>query len=124
MNIPATSLRFYRNADGMMFADAWGDPKTGAHSNFIRIPGGTTSPLHLHTSSYYGVVITGVVANERGVTDPDRPLMAGSYWYQKGREGHVTKCISQTECLIFVTSSGPFDFVVLTKPTAAGETAH
>jgi hypothetical protein len=113
VNVPVTALRFYRNDDGMMFADAWGDPKVGPHSNFIRIPGNTASPLHTHSSDYYGVVISGVVANERPSADPDRPLMPGSYWYQKGKEAHVTKCISPTECLIFVTSTGPFDFIVV-----------
>jgi len=111
LNIPVEELRFYQNRDGMIFADAWGDPQTGPHSNFIRIPPDTASPPHTHTSSYYGVVITGIVANERLGAAFDRPLRPGSYWFQKGSEKHVTKCLSAEACLIFVTSKGRFDYL-------------
>ena len=111
VNVPVEALQFYKNKDGLTFANGWGDPATGPHSNYIKMPGNTGSPPHIHSSSYYGVVISGVVSNER-LGDPDRPLAPGSYWYQKGRETHITKCISDAECLIFVTSKGPFDFKV------------
>jgi len=110
LTVPVTQMHFYQNKEGLTIANGWGDPATGAHSNFIKMAGNTASPLHTHSYSYYGVVINGVVANEPAVTSPDHPLAAGSYWYQKGGEPHVTKCISQTECLFFVTSKGPFDF--------------
>lgn len=110
VTVPVTSMHFYQNKEGLTIANGWGDPATGAHSNFIKMQGNTASPLHTHSYSYYGVVINGVVANEPTTTSPDHPLAAGSYWYQKGGEPHVTKCISQTECLFFVTSKGPFDF--------------
>jgi hypothetical protein len=79
----------------------------------IHIDGDTASPLHTHSASYYGVVIRGEVANEPTATAPERPLPVGSYWYQKGSEPHVTKCISHEECLIFVTSQRAFDFRVV-----------
>lgn len=113
------------NADGMMFADAWRNPATDPHSDFIRLPGKAASPLHAHSSSYYGVVVAGVVSNERrgGI---DRPLRVGSYWFQRGGEPHVTKCLSSTECLIFVTSGGRFDLHAVAGRSAAapdGESA-
>lgn len=107
-NTPVTELTFYELM-GMPVAKAYGDPARGAHSNYIKLPGGTVSPVHTHTADYYGVVISGVVANEQTPAGPDRPLPPGSYWYQRGGEPHVTKCISPTECLFFVTSSGSFD---------------
>lgn len=110
VTVPVTQMHFYQNKEGLTIANGWGDPATGAHSNFIKMEGNTASPLHTHSYSYYGVVINGVVANEPTTTSADHPLAAGSYWYQKGGEPHVTKCISQTECLFFVTSKGPFDF--------------
>lgn len=123
VNVPVTALKFYTSPEGLSLADARGDPRHGPHSNYIRIPAATGSPLHIHTSSYYGVVIAGVVSNERS-GDPDRPLMAGSYWYQKGKEPHITKCISQVECLIFVTSQGAFDFIPVAAPGAAARPGH
>lgn len=114
-NIPVEQLRFYKSRDGLIFANAWGDPASGPHSNFIKLAARYVSPLHVHTSSYYGVVVTGVVANERrGHTD--RALRPGSYWFQQGGEPHVTKCLSNSECLIFVTSKGKFDIRVVPDP--------
>jgi len=37
-------------------------------------------------------------------------LPAGSYYFQKGGERHVTKCISSNECVFFVSQNGKFDF--------------
>lgn len=105
-----TELSFY-DKGGMPFANGFGNPAAaGLHSNYIRLPGKTVSPVHTHTSDYYGVVITGVVANEPASRTGDRPLPPGSYWFQQGGQPHVTKCISPTECLFFVTQMGPFDF--------------
>jgi beta-alanine degradation protein BauB len=95
----------------MQVANAVGDPARTAHSNYIRMAGGTSSDLHVHSFDYYAVVITGVVVNERTAASPERRLMAGSLWYQKAKESHVTKCVSSTECIFFVTSPGPFDYV-------------
>jgi len=113
VDVALTDLHFYQDKEGLTVANGWGDPASGPHSNFMKIPGNFTSPRHIHTESYYGVVIAGVVVNQPETAGPDKPLMPGSYWYQKGNEPHVTKCISPTECLIFVTSKGPFDFVVV-----------
>jgi len=109
--VPVTELKFYQNKEGLTIANGWGDPASGAHSNYIKMAGGTASGVHTHSSSYYGVVVAGVVANEAPGATHDRPLSAGSYWYQKGGERHVTKCISQTECIFFVTSKGGFDYL-------------
>lgn len=109
--VPVTELKFYQDKEGLTVANGWGDPATGAHSNYIKMPGGTASGVHTHTYSYYGIVISGVVANEPPGSKQDHPLAPGSYWYQKGGEQHVTKCISQTECVFFVTSKGAFDYL-------------
>jgi hypothetical protein len=109
--VPVTDLKFYQNKEGLTIANGWGDPANGPHSNYIKMAGGTASGVHTHSESYYGVVIAGVVANEPPGSKQDRPLAPGSYWYQKGNEPHVTKCISQTECIFFVTAKGAFDYL-------------
>ncbi|MEG3175340.1 DUF4437 domain-containing protein [Sphingomonas sp. RB3P16] len=120
-NIPVERLHFYQSKEGLTFAKAWGDPAAGPHSNYIMLPGSYASPLHVHTSDYYGVVVSGVVTNERRA-QPDRPLRPGSYWFQRGGEPHTTKCLSREECLIFVTSHGSFDIRVVPDPAPAGQT--
>lgn len=123
VNMPAEQLRFYQNKDGLTFANAWGDPATGPHSNYIKLTGNTASPLHVHTSNYYGVVISGTVSNERRA-QPDQALRPGSYWFQKGGEPHVTKCLSTADCLIFVTSHGAFDIRPIPDPAPPGAPAE
>lgn len=118
--IPVERLQFYQNKEGFTVANGWSDPTTGPHSNFIKMPAGAKSGLHTHSFSYYGVVVAGVITNEASDDAAARPLKAGSFWFQKGGEPHVTNCLSAVECLIFVTSNGPFDFQKVTKPSSSG----
>ena len=62
------------------------------------------------TEDYWGVVISGVAVNVvPGGTEV--PLPVGSYWFQKGGERHITKCISPNECIFFINQSGSFDYI-------------
>src|SRR5437660_9574621 len=57
-----------------------------------------------------GVVISGVAVNGLpGSTDV--PLPIGSYWFQKGGERHITKCISPNECVFFISQNDKLDYV-------------
>jgi hypothetical protein len=92
-------------------APAYGDLAHGAHGTFIKMPAGFVSPVHTHTEDYWGVVISGVAVN--GLPgSPDVQLPVGSYWFQKGGERHVTKCVSPNECIFFISQHGKFDYVV------------
>jgi hypothetical protein len=91
-------------------APAYGDLAHGAHGTFIKMPAGFVSLIHIHTADYWGVVISGVAVNGLpGSHDIELPV--GSYWFQKGGERHVTKCISPNECIFFISQNGPFDYV-------------
>jgi len=91
-------------------APAYGDLAHGAHGTFIKMPAGFVSPIHIHTEDYWAVVISGVAVNGLpGSRDIELP--AGSYWFQKGGERHVTKCISPNECIFFISQHGRFDYV-------------
>lgn len=94
----------------LMAGPAYGDLAHGRHGTFIRMPAGFVSPDHTHTEDYFAVVIKGVGVNSQtGVQDV--PLPVGSYWFQKGEEPHVTKCVSKEECLFFIVQPGRFDYV-------------
>jgi beta-alanine degradation protein BauB len=91
-------------------APAYGDLTRGPHGTFIKMPAGFASPVHIHTEDYWGVVISGVAVNGvPGGTDVALPV--GSYWFQKGGEPHVTKCISPNECIFFISQQGKFDYI-------------
>ncbi len=117
VNTPVTALRYGPTgiSDGvhgeLEAAPAYGDLGHGPHGTFIRMPAGFVSNVHVHSDDYWGVVISGVAVNGLpGSTDV--PLPVGSYWFQKGGERHVTKCISPNECLFFISQQGKFDYVI------------
>jgi hypothetical protein len=116
LNTPVTALQYGPTgvSDGvhgeLLAAPAYGDLGHGPHGTFIRMPPGFVSPVHIHTEDYWGVVISGVAVNGLPAS-VDVALPAGSYWFQKGGERHVTKCISPNECLFFISQQGKFDYV-------------
>jgi beta-alanine degradation protein BauB len=116
VSTPVTELRYGPTgvSDGvhgeLYAAPAFGDLAHGAHGTFIKMPAGFVSKVHVHTGDYWGVVISGVAVN--GVPgSKDVPLPVGSYWFQKGGERHVTRCISPNECIFFISQNEKFDYV-------------
>jgi len=91
-------------------AAAYGDNARGAHGTFLKMPGQFVSPLHTHTSDEWGVIIAGVFANGKP-GNPDILLPAGSYFFQKAGEAHISKCVSENECIIFLSQNGKYDFL-------------
>ena len=113
LSLPRQNLNFVPSGiDPIMVAPAMGDmSKPGLHGNYIRIPGKFTSPSHIHSEDYFAVVLAGTTAN--GIPGAaDIALEPGSYWFQKGKELHVTKCLSEEPCTFFVVQSGAFDFLM------------
>lgn len=117
VSVPVTQLRYGATgvSDGahgeLLAAPSYGDLAHGPHGTFIRMPAGFVSHVHIHTADYWGVVVSGVAVNGLpGSTDVQLP--AGSYWFQKGGEKHVTKCVSPHECLFYISQAAPFDYVV------------
>ena len=90
-------------------APAFGDLANGQHGTFIKMPAGYVSPTHTHTDDYWAVVVSGVMVNKTP-DGADIPLPVGSYFFQQGGESHVTKCISPSECIFFVSQNGKFDY--------------
>jgi len=117
VSTPVTDLKYGPTgvSDGvhgeLMAGPAYGDLAHGAHGTFIKMPAGFVSKVHIHTGDYWGVVISGVAVNGKPGTK-DIALPVGSYWFQKGGESHVTKCISPNECIFFINQSDKFDYVV------------
>ncbi len=114
-SVPAENIGFFgagvkTEAGELNAGPAYGDLQAGRHGTFIRMPAGFVSPLHSHTEDYFAVVIEGVGANDPVGAEPTR-LPVGSYWFQRGEEDHVTRCLSETDCLFFIVQPGKFDYV-------------
>src|SRR5262249_9209299 len=109
LSIPADQVK-YKDLGGPQLGTVWGDSAAGAHGSFLRLPKGFVSPLHLHTGNYYGVIVAGSVTNaETG--QQEVVLGPGSYYFQKAKADHVTKCVGSTDCLIYISQSKAFDFI-------------
>jgi len=109
-SVPNEKLKYAKTGIGPLKAAAvYGDIFAGAHGSLIKMPSKFVSPVHTHSEDYHAVVVTGVMGN--GLPGaPDVPLAAGSHWFQKGNEAHVTKCLSSTECVFYITQQDKFDF--------------
>ena len=115
ISTPVTELKYNPTgiSDGehgeLHAAPAYGDLRQGPHGTFIKMPAGYVSPPHVHTEDYWAVVVSGVMVNKTP-DGPDVLLPAGSYYFQKGGETHVTKCTSADGCIFFVSQNGKFDY--------------
>lgn len=91
----------------------WGDRSLGAHGTVGRfIPGGA-SPLHTHSYTYHGVVLSGTMVNPfdgQSIEDA-RELQVGDYWFVPAGVDHVTACVSAEPCTFYFHSEGLFDFL-------------
>lgn len=115
VSIPASQIKLFgtgvKTEKGELFAGpAYGDLQHGHHGTFIHMPHGFVSPVHSHTEDYFAVVIRGVGANDAVGATPKK-LPVGSYWFQRGEEPHITRCLSHTDCVFFLVQPGKFDYL-------------
>ena len=97
----------------IMVSDAYGKVASGPHATITKFPKGFKSALHTHTGDYYAIVISGVMANYRPGSEI-KHLSAGSYWFQKGGEPHITECFSEN-CTVVLVQDVAFDAQILSK---------
>ncbi len=115
VSIPAAKIVFngsgLKTSAGEVFVgQGYGNFSTGRHGTFMRLPSGFVTPNHTHTEDYYAVVLKGIVVNtQTGGKEVHLPV--GSYFFQRGEEDHVTKCVSKTDCLVFNVQLDKFDFI-------------
>ena len=110
-HVPVESLKWFATGIGpIQGAVAYGDMGKGPYGIFLKFPGGFSTPAHHHSAEYRAVVVAGTIVNSE-VGETDITMQPGSYWYQRGKVGHVTKCISDEGCTVFLTQSGKFDFL-------------
>jgi beta-alanine degradation protein BauB len=108
VNVPAEQMLFRDIGGNVKMAPAWGDMSKGAHGTFLRLPAAFDSGMHSHSADYHGVVVSGSVANtEEGREEVALP--PGSYWMQRKNANHVTKCLSDSGCVVYITQSAKFD---------------
>ncbi|GGF22704.1 hypothetical protein [Flavobacterium limi] len=79
----------------------------------VKIPAGTTSPLHTHSSSYWAVMIEGNESAYVGDVKNVKPIPPGSTWFEPGKNPHCNKCFEGKDCLFFVYYDKGMDMQLL-----------
>ncbi len=99
------------------FATGWGTLFSSAHGTFADFEPESAAPDHVHSASYFGIVISGVIKNPFGVSPnadvaTAKPLPAGSFWSVPANAIHTTACSggAQTNCTFYFHSRRAFDF--------------
>ena len=112
-NVPATDLAWEISEEGVGFAPLMGDRFKEAYMTMVKLPAGLVSPPHVKSANMFGVVISGTITHLAVGADPvlEVPLSEGAFYKVPAGVGHVSKCISDVDCVTFLYQDGKFDFV-------------
>lgn len=109
--LPRAELAFAGEPGSFVqFAPAWGSMGSAAHGTFGLFEAGATSPVHVHSAQYYGVVAAGEVTNAFNGATGSPALGTGGYWSVPADSVHVTACAAGEPCLFYFHSRAGFDF--------------
>ena len=116
-NLPTDRLAWETTAEGVGFAPLIGERFSEAYMAMVKLPAGLVSPAHVKSANMFGVVISGTITHLAVGADPalEIPLTEGSFYKVPAGVGHVSKCISDVDCITFLYQDGKFDFVPVEK---------
>ena len=114
-NNPAGKLDWKTTPEGVAFAALVGDRFAEPYMAMVRLPAGLVSPAHTKTANMFGVMISGSMVHSIADADPidDIVLPEGSFYKIPKNVPHVSKCVSDTDCVTFLYQDGKFDFLPL-----------
>lgn len=109
----AKALDWQTTPEGVAFAALQGDRFTESYQAMVRLPAGTTSPLHIKTATMHGILISGRMVHYTPDTPPEKAqiISAGAYYRIDADTPHVSACVSDTECVTYLYQDGAFDFL-------------
>lgn len=109
--LPRGDLEFAGDPGSFVqFAPASGDMAAGAHGTFGLFSAGAASPSHIHSAEYYGVVVSGDLANPFNLAAASTRLGTGGFWTVPADAVHITECASGSDCLFYFHARAGFDF--------------
>ena len=83
-----------------------GDPGSGPFVVLLKASSGCTVPMHWHSASEQLMFVDGAALFQMSGDQP-HAISAGSYVYGPAKHPHQITCSS--DCMLYVTSDGPFD---------------
>lgn len=113
VNTPLTSLEWETSKEGVGFATLEGNRFEEPYMAMVRLPAGLVSPAHLKSANMYGLVVSGTIINIAVDANPSSEikLPTGSFYKIPANLAHISKCVSQVDCITFLYQDGKFDFL-------------
>lgn len=113
VNIPQSQLQWETTKEGVGFASLQGDRFNEAYMAMVKLPAGLVSPAHIKSANMYGMVVSGTISNIAVGADPSTEieLPTGSYYKIPANLPHVSRCVSDVDCITFLYQDGKFDFL-------------
>jgi len=96
--------------DDCRLAVLQGNPEEHNADVFFKLQGGTTVPHHWHTSAERMILISGELHVDYDGQDPV-VMRPGTYAYGPAKLPHVTTCISDEPCILFIAFEEPVDAI-------------
>ena len=113
VNMPGNNLAWEKTPEGVAFARLVGDRFAEPYMAMVRLPGGLSSPPHVKTANMFGIIVSGSMVHSRlgqRISD-DVILPPGSFYKIPKDLPHVSKCVSEEDCVTFLYQDGKFDFL-------------
>jgi quercetin dioxygenase-like cupin family protein len=112
-NIPSAQLGWDKTEEGVAFAPLVGKRFEGPYMAMVQLPAGLVSPAHTKSSNMFGVVVSGILVHVAvdAVPGDEVLLPVGSFYKIPAKLPHISKCVSETDCITFLYQDGKFDFL-------------
>ena len=112
-NVPTDKMAWEVTEEGVGFAPLIGERFNEAYMAMVKLPAGLVSPAHIKSANMFGVVIMGTITHLEVGADPSQaiPLTEGAFYKVPAGIGHVSRCISDVNCVTFLYQDGKFDFI-------------
>lgn len=113
VNTPASLMQWETTPEGVGFAALVGDRFAEPYMAMVRLPAGLVSPAHVKSANMFGVVVSGTITHVAVGADPSSEVLlpAGSFYEVPAKLAHLSKCVSETDCVTFLYQDGKFDFL-------------
>lgn len=97
--------------EGVAFAPLIGQRFEEPYMAMVLLPGGLTSPAHMKTANMFGVVVSGTMIHAAVGADSGKEILlpAGSFYKIPANLPHISKCVSEADCVTFLYQDGKFD---------------
>jgi quercetin dioxygenase-like cupin family protein len=112
---PADQVKWLDTPFGVQASPIMGDFSKSEHITFIKFKAGTSTPAHVHSHDYYGVVVKGRGVHHSPSDKKPTPLSAGSTWMVPANVEHISGCLAGEDCVFALYQNKAFDYTEAKK---------